>query len=284
MEVRLAESAGFCFGVNRAMDKVSEQIKKADGEKKIYTYGPIIHNSEVVRELKEKGVDIVESTDEFERIRGQILIIRSHGVAKDVYDRAKEHDITIEDATCPFVSKIHDIVRKRGEEGWHVVIIGDASHPEVEGIVGWATGPVTVINTEEEAETFSCNNNAKLCIVSQTTFNAQRFKHFVEIINKKGYYTDIINTICNATAVRQSEAAEISMHADKMIVIGDLQSSNTKKLADICRSNCKDTYHIQTVRDLTGTDLQSGTCVGITAGASTPNHLIQEVLLYVRGI
>lgn len=284
MEVRLAESAGFCFGVNKAMDRVNEQIANAPSDKKIYTYGPLIHNSEAVKDLKEKGVDIIESADEFERISGQILVIRSHGVARDIYDKAAEHDITVVDATCPFVAKIHEIVKNKGDEGFHVVIIGDPSHPEVEGIVGWAADPVTVINTEEEAEGFTCKNNAKICIVSQTTFNAQRFKHFVEIINKKGYDTDIINTICNATAVRQSEAADISMHADKMIVIGDARSSNTKKLVEICRANCTDTYHIQTVRDLTGTDLQSGTCVGITAGASTPNHLIQEVLLYVRGI
>ena len=284
MEAILAESAGFCFGVKRAMDKVNEQIDKSDGSRKIYTYGPIIHNSEVVNDLKSRGVGIIEGTDELERIRGQILIIRSHGVAKEVYDKAAGYDITVEDATCPFVSKIHSIVSEKGKEGYHIVITGDRTHPEVEGIIGWSEGPVTVINTEEEARNYEAEKDEKICVVSQTTFNAQRFKHFVEIINEKGYDTLVINTICNATAVRQEEAADLSAHADKMIVIGDRLSSNTKKLVDICRSNCTDTYHIQTVRDLTLADLQSGTCVGITAGASTPNHLIQEVLLYVRGI
>ena len=284
MEVKLAESAGFCFGVKRAMDKVYEQIEKSDGMKKIYTYGPIIHNSEVVSELKSKGVGTINLPEEIDGINGQIMIIRSHGVAREIYEHAGMCGIQLEDATCPFVKKIHNIVSEKGRDGFHVIVIGDPGHPEVQGIVGWATGPVTVLNSEEEVREFTASEDEKLCIVAQTTFNAQKFKHFVEIINEKGYDTNVINTICNATAIRQSEAADISMQADKMIVIGDPQSSNTRKLVDICKSNCRDTYHIQTVKDLCLADLQSGKCVGITAGASTPNYLIQEVLLYVRGI
>ena len=283
MEVKLAESAGFCFGVKRAVDKVYEQIEKADGSKKIYTYGPIIHNQEVVNDLKSKGVETIDEPEKIADISGQIMIIRSHGVARDIYERAARNNITLEDATCPFVKKIHNIVSEKGKEGYHVVIIGDASHPEVRGIVGWSEGPVTVLGCEEEVRKFDIAKDKKICVVAQTTFNAQKFKHFVEIIRENGYDTNVINTICNATAIRQSEAADISMSVDKMIVIGDAKSSNTKKLVDICRSNCKDTYHIQTVKDLLSADLQSGKCVGITAGASTPNYLIREVLLYVRG-
>ena len=284
MEVILAESAGFCFGVKRAMDKVEEKIRGSEGFRKIYTYGPIIHNSEVVEDLKSKGVSVINTPDEIRSIAGQTMIIRSHGVSKDIYELAGDNDIDLVDATCPFVKKIHDIVKEKSREGYHIVIIGDAAHPEVQGIVGWCPGSCTVVNTEEEAENLDINTASKLAIVAQTTFNAQKFKHFVEIISEKGYDTNVINTICNATAIRQCEAADISMKADIMLVIGDSRSSNTRKLYEICKSNCKDTYHIQTVRDLSSADLQSGKCVGITAGASTPNHLIQEVLLYVRGI
>ena len=283
MEVKLAESAGFCFGVTRAMNTVEEQIKNKT-DRKIYTYGPIIHNSEVVNDLKKRGVESIDLPEEIPGIAGQIMVIRSHGVSREIYRIAGEHGIEVRDATCPFVKKIHRIVDEKGREGFHVIVIGDAGHPEVQGIVGWASGPVTVINSEEEAEAFGTDKSQKICVVAQTTFNAQKFQYFVEIINKKGYDTNVINTICNATAIRQKEAADISMQADKMLVIGDPKSSNTRKLYEICRSNCKDTYHIQTVKDLNNADLQSGTCVGITAGASTPNYIIQEVLLYVRGI
>lgn len=283
MEVILAENAGFCFGVKRAVDKVYEQIEQNADGRKIYTYGPIIHNREVVEDLRSKGVEVIEEKDQIPEIAGQILIIRSHGVAREIYDLAARYDIKIIDATCPFVKKIHNIVSEKGNEGYHVVIAGDPSHPEVQGIVGWLSGTYTVINIEEDAEDLSIGGNEKICIVAQTTFNAQKFKHFVEIISKKGYDTNVINTICNATAIRQCEAAEISMKADKMLVIGDPRSSNTRKLYEICKSNCNDTYHIQTVKDLASADLRSGTCVGITAGASTPHYLIQEVLFYVRG-
>jgi len=283
MEVILAKSAGFCFGVKRAMDKVEEQIKANDGSRRIYTYGPIIHNSEVVADLASRGVSVINTPDEIPQIAGQIMVIRSHGVPRSVYEEAEKYGVKIVDATCPFVKKIHRAAEEKGLEGYHLLIIGDPAHPEVQGITGWCSGDFTVVNTEEEIQNLSVSTEKKLCVVAQTTFNAQKFKHFVEIINKKGYDTHIINTICNATAVRQCEAADISMQADTMLVIGDLRSSNTRKLVEISRSNCKDTYHIETVRDLSAADLQLGKCVGITAGASTPNYLIQEVLLYVRG-
>lgn len=283
MEVILAKNAGFCFGVKRAVDQVYEQIELNNGRRRICTFGPIIHNREVVEDLRSKGVEVIEDADEIPELKGQIMIIRSHGVPKEIYDLAEANDVEIIDATCPFVRKIHNIVAEKGKEGFHVVIAGDATHPEVEGIVSWCTGPFTVVNTEEEVRSFTADPGQDIVVVAQTTFNAQKFKHFVEILKEKGYDTNVINTICNATAIRQSEAAEISMRADKMLVIGDPRSSNTRKLYEICRSNCNDTYHIQTVKDLSSADLRSGTCVGITAGASTPHYLIQEVLFYVRG-
>ncbi len=283
MEVILAESAGFCFGVNRAMDKVNEQIEKSDGKRKIYTYGPIIHNSEVVRDLKEKGVDMIEGINDIPKIAGQIMIIRSHGVSKEVYEAAEANGIEIVDATCPFVKKIHRIVAGKGLEGYTVLIIGDKNHPEVQGIMGWCTGPYETASTEEELSSIKVSKQAKICIVSQTTFSTLKFHKFVEIVQKRGYDTLVISTICSATAERQQEAAEISRRVNKMLVIGDPKSSNTGKLYEICKTYCKGTYHIQTVKDLPETGFQSDECVGITAGASTPHYLIQEVLYHVRG-
>ncbi|MCF0228873.1 MAG: 4-hydroxy-3-methylbut-2-enyl diphosphate reductase [Parasporobacterium sp.] len=282
MEIKLAESAGFCFGVKRAVNAVYEQIEKHP-DKHIYTYGPIIHNREVVCDLEKKGVFSVESPGEILNPEESILIIRSHGVAKEVFEKASQTGTEIVDATCPFVKKIHTVVSEKGREGYHVVIVGDKDHPEVKGIVGWAEGPITVINSEEEAEAFSCPGNTRICIVAQTTSNVEKFNKFVEIVTKKGYHTVVINTICHATQTRQKEAGDIAKHSESMIVIGDKHSSNSRKLFEICKSYCTDTYYIQTVEDLPGCGLEAKSCVGITAGASTPDYIIQEVLLYVRG-
>ena len=182
------------------------------------------------------------------------------------------------DATCPFVKKIHNIVRKKSEEGYDIIIIGNAAHPEVEGIRGWSSSPVTVIETEEEASEFVQTEKKPLCIVSQTTFNYKKFDKLVEIISKMSYdKVDILNTICSATEERQSEAREIAGRVDSMIVIGGSHSSNTRKLFEICKKECANTYYIQTLRDLDIRLLPSRGCVGITAGASTPNNLIEEV-------
>ena len=283
MEVELAKSAGFCFGVERAINLVYEQIEKAKDGRRIYTFGPIIHNDEVVRELEKKGVSVFDEEDQLEKIRGNILIIRSHGVAKRIYDLAESYGIEIIDATCPFVKKIHRIVAERSALGEEVVIIGDRSHPEVQGIIGWANGGVSVIGNEEEAEAFTASGKAPLCVVSQTTFHHLKFKDLVEILKRKGYDITAINTICNATQARQEEAGSIAQRVDTMIVIGDPKSSNTQKLFRICKEYCTDTYYIQTLKDLDNVDLREAKVVGITAGASTPNNIIQEVFLYVRG-
>ena len=283
MEVILAKSAGFCFGVERAINLVYEQIENNQDGRKIYTYGPIIHNDIVVKELEEKGVSVFDGEDDLENIRGSILIIRSHGVPKAVYDKAAMLDIRIVDATCPFVKKIHNIVAQHSENGEEIVIIGDAGHPEVQGIIGWAQGKVTVIKNEAEATAFVPNGYSGICVVSQTTFHHRNFQYLVEILEGKGYDICTINTICSATQTRQEEAGSIAQRADKMIVIGDPKSSNTQKLFSICKENCKDTYYIQTLKDLDNVDLQETKIVGITAGASTPNNIIQEVFLYVRG-
>ena len=280
-KVTLAKSAGFCFGVKRAVNKVYEEVEKQEAP--IYTYGPIIHNEEVVKDLEAKGVTVLEELECLEQIPKGTVVIRSHGVGKKVYERIKNSGFTVEDATCPFVLKIHRIVEEHSKAGEHIVIIGNNEHPEVEGIKGWcATDRLTVLQSVEEAEEFSVKDKQKICIVSQTTFNYKKFQELVEIIQKKGYDIIVLNTICNATEERQTEARAIAKEAEAMIVIGGRHSSNTQKLFEICKKECENTYYIQTLEDLDLTQLESIDNVGITAGASTPNNIIEEVQKNVR--
>ena len=274
MEVKLAKSAGFCFGVKRAVDTVYEQVGTG---KKIYTLGPIIHNEEVVRDLEEKGVQVLESEEELLNLQDGTVIIRSHGVAKHVYDTLKQQNLEHVDATCPFVRKIHKIVEEESSKGNTILIIGNETHPEVEGIRGWSKSEAYVVNTVEEAQNFDVFIEKKLCIVSQTTFNYNKFQELVEIISKKGYDIIVLNTICNATEVRQQEARKIAKDVDAMIVIGGKHSSNTQKLFEICKNECENTYYIQTLVDLDFDRLKTVGSVGITAGASTPKNIIEEV-------
>ena len=274
MEVTLAKSAGFCFGVKRAVDMVYEEAGKGE---KVYTFGPIIHNEEVVSDLKSKGVEVINTIEELCQIKNATVIIRSHGVAKSVYDMLERQQVRIVDATCPFVKKIHNIVKEHTEQGEDIVIIGNAKHPEVEGIKGWGKDNVIVIENEEDAEKYVPNEGKKVCIVSQTTFNYKKFQDLVEIISKKMYDIIALNTICNATEVRQTEAMKLAKVSDAMIVIGGKSSSNTQKLYEICKRECKNTYYIQTLVNLDLDAFQSFRSVGITAGASTPNNIIKEV-------
>ena len=276
MNVTLAKSAGFCFGVKRAVDMVYEQVEQKD-EKPIYTYGPIIHNEEVVNELSEKGVIVLAEDQDISQVTPGTVIIRSHGVGRNVMESLENAGFSIVDATCPFVQKIHKYVAKYSQEGYFLLIVGSASHPEVQGIVGWMTGDrYAVISSADDLDGLSLENE-KICIVSQTTFNYNKFQELVEIIRKKGYDILVLNTICNATEERQSEAATIAHAVDAMIVIGGKHSSNTQKLFEICKKECEDTYYIQTKEDLDLSVLQSISNVGITAGASTPNKIIEEV-------
>ena len=280
MEVRLAKTAGFCFGVRRAVDTVYEQVEQAEGP--IYTYGPIVHNETVVQELEEKGVKVLNSEEELKSLTSGTVIIRAHGVGEKVYGLLKQQGVNLVDATCPFVKKIHRIARKEEANGRHILIIGNAKHPEVEGIRGWCEKPAYVVESLEEAENFALPMGEKLCIVSQTTFNYNKFEDIVEIISKKGYDIIVLNTICSATEERQTEAREIAADVDAMIVIGGRHSSNTQKLFEICKKECENTYYIQSLDDLDLKTSQSIRCVGITAGASTTNKIIEEVQKHVR--
>lgn len=304
MEIVLAKTAGFCFGVKRAVDQVYEQL---DQNKPIYTYGPIIHNEEVVKDLMDKGVTIIETEEELAALRNGVVIIRSHGVPERIITLLKENGLEYIDMTCPFVKRIHEIVSRESVHS-QIVIIGNPGHPEVEGIRGWSKTPAAVIATKEEAclydpEEYQCQNGEifdktvqhqpserdgknvhPICIVSQTTFNYNKFQELIEIFMKKGYDIDIMNTICDATRKRQAEAKEIASDADIMIVVGDTQSSNSRKLYEICRQECARTYFVQTSRDLELKVDDTVRKIGITAGASTPNNIIEEVQNYVRSI
>lgn len=274
MKVRLAKSAGFCFGVKRAVDEVYKNIEK---DTPVYTYGEIIHNEEVVKDLEKKGVKVITSLEELKHIAKGTLVIRSHGISKGEYEEIEKSGVTIIDATCPFVKKIHNIVKEQSDLGRKIIIIGNNRHPEVEGINGWCNGEATVIESEEEALAFSASKDTKLCIVSQTTFNSTKFKELVEIISEKGYDILALNTICNATEERQKEASKLAEESDAMIVIGGKHSSNTQKLYEISKNKCQNTFYIQTLEDLDLELFKSFRSVGITAGASTPNNIIEEV-------
>ena len=227
MEVKLAKTAGFCFGVQRAVDTVHTQIE--EGSAPIYTYGPIVHNETVVQELEEKGVQVLNTKEELASLKEGTVIIRAHGVGKHIYDLLEQKGLHLVDATCPFVRKIHRIVQKEGASGRSILIIGSAKHPEVEGIRGWCSTPSYVVESVEEAQNFTIASSEKLCVVSQTTFNYKKFKDLVEI----------------------------------------------------SKNECENTYHIQELEDLDFKASQSIRCVGITAGASTPKKIIEEVQKHV---
>ena len=281
MNVKTAESAGFCFGVKRAIETVYSEVNKGG---KIYTFGPVIHNEEVVRDLENKGVNVINSLNEIDGIKDGTIIVRSHGVGKDVCDYILSRGLNLVDTTCPFVKKIHNIVARESEAGKQVIVIGNRQHPEVQGIIGWCSEsmPAIVIENEKEAEDFTLSESKSICIVSQTTFNLQKFQELVEIFTKKMYDINVVKTICNATEERQREARELALESDAVIVIGGANSSNTQKLYEICRRECENTQYIQTLNDLDETLFFEVEKVGITAGASTPNNIIEEVQNYVR--
>ena len=276
-EITVAKTAGFCFGVNRAVNIAYEVAKSSQGG---CTLGPIIHNKEMVKELADMGVVAVDDINEVgDR---SPVIIRSHGVARSVYDELKRRGIEYIDATCPFVSKIHGVVYDMSRKGCTVIIAGDPNHPEVEGILSNCEGPCFTFNNEAELEELlkiiPKENNNGLCVVAQTTFNEKIWKNSLKNIKK--YYTNakIFDTICNATSKRQAEAHTLSLRSDCMIVIGDRSSSNTNKLYSICKNNCDRTWLIQTADELTRDMTADAGSIGVTAGASTPDRIIKEVL------
>lgn len=272
----VAESAGFCFGVNRAIEIVYRLI---DEGKSVSTLGPIIHNMQMVSELKEKGVSTINSISEAKE--GETVVIRSHGVPKSVIEEIKERGLDFVDATCPFVSKIHKIVSETSADDT-VIIAGDREHPEVQGIIGHCNGSCYTFKNEEELQEIikiiPVEKNKVIKVVAQTTFDKKLWKKSIKILKNVYTNTKIFDTICSATAIRQKEADEISKSVDMMFVIGDKHSSNSFKLYSICSSNCEKTFFIETADELDMSEVSKVGSIGVTAGASTPARIIKEVL------
>lgn len=274
--IYLAKSAGFCFGVNRAIELVYSLLEKGE---RVCTLGPIIHNAQVVDQLADRGVVIADTPDNVPS--DHVLVIRSHGVPLAVYDELNKKNIKIQDATCPFVAKIHSIVTKAAEKGDIILIAGDSEHPEVLGIKGHCNGVVYTFRDDADlAELLKKHPELKhnsVSVVAQTTFNTELWKKCLEILKKDCTNATLFDTICNATQSRQQEAAELSEKCDLMIIIGGTNSSNTAKLFHICQSKCKSVL-IQTAADLPIDDVRAAHNIGVTAGASTPADIIKEVL------
>ena len=270
-----AKSAGFCFGVSRAVELVEQAAR--DG-KQVVTLGPIIHNRHVVDKFRDLGVGVIDAPEQAQP--GQTVIIRSHGVAKEVYTRLEQQGVEIIDATCPFVKRIHGLVSRSEEEHRLPVIIGTRAHPEVEGIAGWCSHCMIFENAEELqkwVETQKISKDSAICMVSQTTSTEFLWKTCVNFAKKQFTNLKIFDTICRATEYRQSEAAELSSRCQAMVVVGDPKSSNTGRLAMICREHCGKVFLVDSAADLRAEDFRGVTDVGITAGASTPEWIIKEV-------
>ncbi len=274
--ITIAKSAGFCFGVNRAVNKVYELL---DQGKQVCTLGPIIHNPHIVNELQNRGVRIIENPSE--ALLNETVIIRSHGVPQQICTQLDENKQAYYDATCPFVSKIHRLVYSYSEQGYIILIAGDENHPEVQGIIGHAsTKPLCFQDASELIKICKKNENflkKSVCIVAQTTFDVVKWYKCLDVV--KGLCPDIqvFNTICSATEDRQSEAKALALNSDLVLVIGGKHSSNTNKLYAICKKICEETYFIESVAELSAIPFQKAQHIGITAGASTPASIIKEV-------
>lgn len=274
-KVTVAESAGFCFGVDRAVKMVYSELEK---NTKVATLGPIIHNQDVVNDMKAKGARIIDSVDELEA--DETVVIRSHGVGREIYEQIAAKGNRMLDATCPFVSRIHKIVAEKTRQGYFILIAGDASHPEVQGIVGHCDENCLVFKDNFELKAFFekkyTNLKKKLAIVAQTTYNIVVWDECLNVIPKNDPNIEISDTICNATDTRQSDAAELAKDSDIMLVVGGRHSSNTVKLYEVCSRYCK-TYHIENSDELRSLKIPDAEKIGITAGASTPAYIIKEV-------
>lgn len=277
MQIKVADTAGFCFGVNRAVDLVYKMVEEG---KSVCTLGPIIHNQQVVDDLTNRGVKIVE--DVTGTPKDCTLVVRTHGVPREVLEKADSLGITYCNATCPFVMKIHKIVSENSEKNNIILIAGDEKHPEVQGIRGYANGPSYVFQSADALENIINEHSEiadlKVFVVAQTTFSVKEWQNCVKKINLLCTNATIFDTICNATQERQEEAEQLSRNCDAMIIVGGRHSSNTAKLRDVCAAHCP-TYLIETSRELMSLDFSFCNSVGITAGASTPSSIIKEVLL-----
>ncbi|MGP1487422.1 4-hydroxy-3-methylbut-2-enyl diphosphate reductase [Peptostreptococcus stomatis] len=290
--ILIADNAGFCFGVKRAMNMAWNELDKSD-KVAIYALGPLIHNKQAVAKYEERGMLTVDTIEEIEKVESEKvrrginaskdreMIIRSHGVSKSIYDEAKLKNIPIIDTTCPFVRKIHYLANKCFEDGKQLIVIGDRNHPEIIGINGWSSHSAIIAKNLEEISNISFETNKDYFIVAQTTMNEKEFDAIINYIRSLDIKFEVENTICSATRVRQESARELAQKVDLMIVIGGKHSSNTQKLVKICQ-DIVDTFSIETKEDLDRNLLEKYHTIGITAGASTPDWIIEEVINFLR--
>jgi len=276
VKIILADKAGFCFGVKRAMSIAEETARNSYG-KFVYTYGPLIHNPQAVSQLKSIGVNPISNLDNVEPGK---LIVRSHGLPPQIIDTAQKKGFEIIDATCPFVRRAQDLARMLLKEGYEVVVIGEADHPEVIGIAGYADGKAVII--EKEADIAKLTKKKKIGIVTQTTQSMEAFKDLVAKILEIGKEIHIFNTICGATQERQTATLKLAENADIMLIIGSKNSANTTHLAQLSKKTGKPTYHIETAREINPDWLKGRNVIGISAGASTPRSVIEDVISHLE--
>lgn len=272
LEILRAEHSGFCFGVKQAIDKAINVAENKGENEKIFSFGPLIHNKIVTNQLEEKGVFIIDSLDDI--LEESTVIIRSHGIGEWFYNEAEKKNLTVIDGTCPYVKKIHSLVNKACDDGKQIIIVGDKKHPEVEGISGWCKGAIA-INKSEDAEKY----DKPVFVVAQTTIRKSLFDEVLEQIKKLNDDVEYQNTICNATVMRQAGCRDLSSEVDVMVVVGDNNSSNSKKLYEIAKKYCEKAYFIENADNLPLQDLQQYNRIGVAAGASTPESAIKEVII-----
>ena len=272
MEIIIADNAGFCFGVKRAMDMAEESVETID--ENLFSYGPLIHNPQVVEKLRGEGLEPISNIDECPEKSN--IIIRSHGISKEVEDDLTNRGHDLIDTTCPFVKAVHKKVEDFEQKGYNVIIIGNSDHPEVIGINGWCNNKAYIVNSIEDVEKIP--DMTDVCVVSQTTNTKDKFVQVSEAIKNRFENVQIFNTICSATKKRQESAYDLAKKVDAMVVIGGYQSSNTKKLAEISKEVCKNVFHIETIDDLSLQRLSEFNTIGVTAGASTPDWIIKEAV------
>ena len=284
MEYIVGKTAGFCYGVKNAVEKSEKAL---ENEKPIYCLGEIVHNKNVVKDLENKGIIFID--DLKQNLEKRKTIIRAHGIAKEVYTQAEKMGIDLIDLTCPKVLKIHKIVSEYNEKEYYIFLVGSKKHPEIIGTASFCGDDVSIIENIDDInisiDNFKKSNRKKLAIVVQTTFSLQKFTEITESIKKKFKNfenIEVVNTICNATKIRQEETEELSKKVDCMIIVGGKNSSNTKKLYEISKKNCNNTICVEEVNEIDKGVLKQGNIVGIMAGASTPQCSINSVIELVK--
>ncbi|KAF0133663.1 MAG: small subunit ribosomal protein S1 [Candidatus Saganbacteria bacterium] len=271
MQIFTAEHSGFCEGVARAYQIATEQMSKG---RPVFMLGNLVHNTQVIDKFKSSGVKMVKTLEEIISADNGILLISAHGVSPEIYDKAKNLGLEVVDTTCPWVKKAQNIAKQLFDQGMFVLIVGDIGHAEVKGLFGWAGGHAQVIESGDDIK--DCISDKKIGIIAQTTQSQENFARIVKMIKKKYPSAEVYNTICGATSKRQKAAVELAKKVELMLVIGDKMSANTKRLTELCQATGTETHQIQTIGELDKKWLKGK--IGITAGASTPDWVIKEVI------